>query len=66
MVNCSIYILEIRFMILTLSVVLVFSCRSVIELIVYSSSYVVTGFILATLVSIELTRISVLLYLITI
>ena len=40
-VNCSLYILEIRFMILLWSILLVLSCTSVIELIVYSSSFVV-------------------------
>ena len=51
-VNCSLYILEIRFMILLYSIVLVLSCTSVIELIVYSSSFVVIGFILSSLLSI--------------
>ena len=58
-VNCSLYILEIRFMILLWCIVLVLSCTSVIELIVYSSSFVVIGFILSSLLSIELTRLSV-------
>jgi hypothetical protein len=65
-VNCSLYILEIRFLILVWSIVLVFCSSSVIELIVYSSSFVVIGFILASMVSIELTRLSVLLNSITI
>ena len=65
-VNCRLYILEIRFMILVWSIVLVFSSNSVIELIVYSSSFVVIGFILSSLLSIELTRLSVLLNSITI
>ena len=65
-VNCSLYILEIRFMILMWSIVLVLSFTSVIELIVYSSSFVVIGFILSSLLSIELTRLSVLLNSITI
>jgi hypothetical protein len=58
-VNCRLYILEIRFMILLWCIVLVLSCTSVIELIVYSSSFVVIGFILSSLLSIELTRLSV-------
>ena len=53
-------------MILVWSIVLVFSSNSVIELIVYSSSFVVIGFILSSLLSIELTRLSVLLNSVTI
>ena len=46
-------------MILLWCIVLVLSCTSVIELIVCSSSFVVIGFILSSLLSIELTRLSV-------
>ena len=53
-------------MILVWSIVLVFASTGVIELIVYSSSFVVIGFILSSLLSIELTRLSVLLNSVTI